>query len=420
MGAVERFCDRAMLLEHGRVVDIDEPSSIARQYNQHNFRRTREEGGAPASELPSENPAVEVINAVFESPDGETALTAQQGEPGTVRMTVHFTEEVVDPIFAISLVNESGHPVFSTNTDAQRIEVLNKLQAAGVKWVRIDLGWASLQESGPNSYSKWYVDLADSVVNAARARGIDVLATLWTSPSWANGGGAVRVPPTDAGDYARAAQWAAAHFRGRVAAWEIWNEPNLSDFFSGTPAQYAALLRAAYPAVKAGDPNAQVVLGGPSSNDVAWLRQVYAAGIKDSFDIMSTHPYQGMADAPPELADDGQKWNLTHVAAVHDLMVQQGDGAKSIWFTEFGWSSHDNPSGVENWNRGVSLQQQGDYLVRAHRYAATNYPYVRAMFWYKELAYPGSPDVHEEGYALLNSDLTERPVYWALKSYLVG
>jgi ABC-type polysaccharide/polyol phosphate transport system ATPase subunit len=122
MGAVERFCDRAMLLEHGRVVDIGDPGSIARQYNQHNFRRTRQELGASPSELPPENPAVEVLNAVFESPDGETALTAQQGEPGTVRMTVHFTEEVVDPIFALSLVNESGHPVFSTNTDAQRIE----------------------------------------------------------------------------------------------------------------------------------------------------------------------------------------------------------------------------------------------------------------------------------------------------------
>ena len=68
----------------------------------------------------------------------------------------------------------------------------------------------------------------------------------------------------------------------------------------------------------------------------------------------------------------------------------------------------------------MTPQQQGDYLVRAHRYAAANWPYVGAMFWYKELAYPGGTDVHEEGYALLNSDLTERPAYWSLKSYLVG
>ena len=63
-----------------------------------------------------------MINAVFESLDGETAVTAQQGEACTVRVTVHFTADVESPTFAITLVDESGHPAFSTNTDAQRIE----------------------------------------------------------------------------------------------------------------------------------------------------------------------------------------------------------------------------------------------------------------------------------------------------------
>jgi ABC-type polysaccharide/polyol phosphate transport system ATPase subunit len=121
MGAVERFCDRAMLMERGRVVDVGEPSSIARQYNQHNFRRTRQEYGAPPAELPPENPAVQIGNAVFESDDGEPVVTADQGAPLVVRMDVHFTEDVVNPIFAIVLVNESGQVVFSTNTDVQRM-----------------------------------------------------------------------------------------------------------------------------------------------------------------------------------------------------------------------------------------------------------------------------------------------------------
>src|SRR5947209_20453925 len=43
MGAVERFCDRAMLLEAGRAVDVGDPASIARQYNQINFERLREQ-----------------------------------------------------------------------------------------------------------------------------------------------------------------------------------------------------------------------------------------------------------------------------------------------------------------------------------------------------------------------------------------
>lgn len=121
MGAVERFCDRAMLLEHGCVVDIADPASIARQYNQHNFRRTRQELGAAESELPPENPAAQVLNAYFESTPGATALTSTQGETCTVRMEVAFREELINPIFAAILLNEAGQPVFTTNTDTQRI-----------------------------------------------------------------------------------------------------------------------------------------------------------------------------------------------------------------------------------------------------------------------------------------------------------
>jgi ABC-type polysaccharide/polyol phosphate transport system ATPase subunit len=121
MGAVERFCDRAMLLEHGRVIDIGEPGAIARQYNQQNFRRARIEGGAPEAEIPPENPPAEVVNAWFESARGETAVTSEQGESCTVRMEVHFADELENPIFSIALLNESGQPAFATNTDSQRI-----------------------------------------------------------------------------------------------------------------------------------------------------------------------------------------------------------------------------------------------------------------------------------------------------------
>ena len=121
MGAVERFCNRALLLEHGRVVDISDPASIARQYNQHNFRRTRQEFGATEAELPPENPAVNVVNARFESPNGETVLTCSQGETCTVRMELAFAADLEDPIAGIALVNEGGQPVFSTNTDSHRI-----------------------------------------------------------------------------------------------------------------------------------------------------------------------------------------------------------------------------------------------------------------------------------------------------------
>jgi hypothetical protein len=134
---------------------------------------------------------------------------------------------------------------------------------------------------------------------------------------------------------------------------------------------------------------------------------------------MATHPYQGIADAPPEKPDDGTKYTLAHVRAVRDLMVKQGDGAKSIWFTEFGWSSHANWSGVQNWNRGVTPQQQGDYLVRTIKYVTANFPYVKNMFWYNERNLStGAPQL--DNYGLLDRSLSPKPAYLALRAQLTG
>ena len=121
MGAVERYCDRVMLLEHGQMVDIGDPTAIARQYNQQNFRRARQESGAPEHEIPPENPSAQVLHAWFESPSGETAVTSVQGESCTVKMEVRFAENLENPIFSISLLNEAGQPVFITNTDSQHM-----------------------------------------------------------------------------------------------------------------------------------------------------------------------------------------------------------------------------------------------------------------------------------------------------------
>jgi cell division septation protein DedD len=311
------------------------------------------------------------------------------------------------------------HATWSSYTDAQRTAVLDKLQAAGVKWVRVDAGWASIEPAGPGQVNQWYVDLLDRVVDQARARGINVLLTLWLTPGWANGGAGTIAPPGNVADYARVAGWAAAHFKGRVGAWEIWNEPNMSGFWSGSVAQYVSLLKVAYPAIKAADPSAQVVLGGPSENDTTWLAAAYAAGMQGSFDVMATHPYMGVADAPPETPDDGTIYTLSHVSAVRSLMVQNGDASKPIWFTELGWSTHDNWSGVPNWDRGVTLSQQADYVVRTLKYVQSNYPYVTNVFWYEERN-DTSGNVQLDNYGLLYNDLTPKPAFTALQSYLTG
>ncbi len=123
MGAVERFCERAMLLERGRVVDIAAPESITRQYNELNFRRVRKEAvesGGP--EILRRAPVAEIVSAVFESPGGEVLVNAYQRDALQVRMEVRFHAPAVNPIFAIVLRNETGQPVFATSTVADEME----------------------------------------------------------------------------------------------------------------------------------------------------------------------------------------------------------------------------------------------------------------------------------------------------------
>ena len=117
MGAVERFCDRAMLLDHGRVVDIGPPPAIAKQYNELNFRFVRkvalEEGGPDVFKRP---PVAQILSARFESVGGEGIVAMAQGESCRIRMRVHFQDDAEDPLFSIVLKSELGQVAFVGGT----------------------------------------------------------------------------------------------------------------------------------------------------------------------------------------------------------------------------------------------------------------------------------------------------------------
>jgi ABC-type polysaccharide/polyol phosphate transport system ATPase subunit len=163
MNAVERFCDRAMLLDRGRPVEIGEPSAVARHYNELNFRRPAAdavEGDSPEAS----GRVAEIVRASFESPDGEVLVTTEQGTTCHVRMDVRFLDDVRDPIFAISLQNEAGQTVFKTSTETQRIAT-GRFTAGSTASVRLAFeNWL-----GPGRY-RLYASVARSGI------GIDVYA----------------------------------------------------------------------------------------------------------------------------------------------------------------------------------------------------------------------------------------------------
>lgn len=119
MASVERFCDRAMLLEKGEVVSIGEPHAIARAYNELNFGRLAHEGLEEARD--GDHAAAEIVEAWFES-GGERIKALAQGEQLELAMTVRFHARVDDPIFGFALRNDMGHTVFVTSSMLREIE----------------------------------------------------------------------------------------------------------------------------------------------------------------------------------------------------------------------------------------------------------------------------------------------------------
>jgi ABC-type polysaccharide/polyol phosphate transport system ATPase subunit len=115
MTAVERFCDRAMLIERGNVEMIGAPHAIARTYNELNFGRLVHEQ-AEEEQRYGDHAQAEIVDCWFEDAAGERVSAIAQGERVAVCMDVRFHADVDEPIFAMSIRNEPRHTVFATST----------------------------------------------------------------------------------------------------------------------------------------------------------------------------------------------------------------------------------------------------------------------------------------------------------------
>jgi hypothetical protein len=123
MHAVERFCDRAMLLERGDVVELGEPRTVAREYNELNFGRlVHEPAAADQGGQDIGSHAAQITDAWFERAGGRTRHVAQ-GERVTAAVAVRFHHVTEHPIVGITLRNEMGHTYFVATTEWQGIDV---------------------------------------------------------------------------------------------------------------------------------------------------------------------------------------------------------------------------------------------------------------------------------------------------------
>ena len=116
MGAVRRFCDRAVLLENGVVKAIGDPERVGDQYVELNFGRDAGGVAAGGDERYGSQQA-QITDSWFEDEHGQRTTTLPQGRPCAFRAQVEFKAHMEHPAVAVVIENDRHHPLFAASTD---------------------------------------------------------------------------------------------------------------------------------------------------------------------------------------------------------------------------------------------------------------------------------------------------------------
>lgn len=218
--------------------------------------------------------------------------------------------------------------------------VLDRIEEAGIGWIRIDMLWTLVQPER----NLWDWSVYDRVVDDARARGLEIYATLSSTPAWATDGPAVNGPPRDPGDWARFCYRAARRYSGRIAAWGMWNEPNLDRFWTGGRTRYIEeIVIPGADAIHAAAPFATVCAPDTAHLHSArwdrWLAEVIErAG--DRIDVVTHHVYPpGASHRPVSSALDRPPANPWDDPSVRQVLEDAGWFGRPFWLTETGLAS---------------------------------------------------------------------------------
>jgi hypothetical protein len=317
--------------------------------------------------------------------------------------------------------------VQSANYPADEAQVTSGL---GARWVRLFFRWDEA-EPGAGGACQRREDVIQNFerrVNAYRLAGINVLAAVMYSSPCANAGAGMTVGP-DPHRYAAFMEFMARRFAGRVGAWEIWNEPDETVFWhrGPDPVAYAALLEAAYPAIKRADPLATVVTGGMTGNNYAFLEQLYRTGAQGSFDAVAVHTDTACLIRSPDFyyrERDGRigRFSFTGYREVYRTMQANGDAAKTIWVTEMGWSTLTSrcrhPGVKERRASGVSQASQAKFLEQAFACMAAD-PFVSHALWFS-LRDAGTGSSYDQHLGLQSHDGSPKAAFNTFRRLFAG
>jgi hypothetical protein len=325
-----------------------------------------------------------------------------------------------------------------------REQVVGWLKETGVRWVRQQVSWNDIEVNGQPGNYIW--DELDKIVDSLYSNGFHILLSPVGTPQMYKDPNSKL--PVDTNTFGRFMGEMSKRYKGKVTAYQIWNEQNLAGEVGApiNPQRYVSMLAKGSSAVKANDPYAFVVLGSHSPtgvndpnvaiDDVEYLKTLYdfnGGEIRKNnyFDVIGTHtgsncnPPDNFWPGNPTPANVCNGWKdhasfyFRRIEQIRQVMVDKGDADRQIWLTEFGWSSDTTPARGYEYSSQVSEQQQADYIKRAFQKAQADYPWMGVMMlWTLNHSLPEvTPNGEDEkvGWAILRRDGSKRPSFNLLK-----
>lgn len=285
---------------------------------------------------------------------------------------------------------------------------LTLAKESGTGIVRWQFNWRD-HEITPG---EWRWTDSDQIVHAWNEAGIGIHAIMHTPPDFALANPPNGLVPTNIdlpwdhpdNGWGHYCYNFAERYRGQIASYEIWNEPDLTQYWEGSSREYFYVLRSCYTAIKAADPDVPVSMAGMALlvNPNFYPQVVnYAANDADAvannyyFDAVSIHLY-----AAPHLA-----YTLTLQA--RSVLEGYGLGSKPIWITEAGVAlrGYGIAPDEAQWNY-VTEEEAGWFAIQmvANAVAAG----AERVMWFRL-----ADDGMSEAFGLVRSDGTRRPAYFA-------
>ncbi len=330
-------------------------------------------------------------------------------------------------------------------------QITGYVKDMGARWVREQVTWKNVEDASRTDPGRYDWTEVDKIVNHLYANGIHIILTPLGTPKQYSTSGSGLPDADKMNKFGEFMYEMSKRYRGKVDAYEIWNEANLFRE-SGSPInirRYLSALQKGYSSVKDGDPGAWVVFGALSPTetndpnyaipDTDFLKQIYAFNggeVRKYFDAMGVHP--GGQINPPDTffpgpnPGPGPDWKTSsefyfrRIEQIRQIMEQNGDGNKQVWLTEFGWASDTNAPPDFKYATINTEAQQAQYITRAYQKALNEYPWIGVMaLWNLNYSLPGAvtdppradgKNDEKVGFSVLRRDGSKRPAYDAFKA----